>query len=493
MPTVLEGIVTKRRGHLDSIRRRISGLDPQTLPVSTRSLYDSLCHRQPYSPQRDPQSDETQSSPLPRGNKRFIMECKSASPSLGMIREHYQPGDIARIYSRYAAGISVLCEPERFGGDYDHLATVAQSTHLPVLCKDFIIDECQLHAARYFGADAVLLMLSVLDDDDYARLAQEATRLGLDILTEVVDDGEMERARAHGARIIGINHRNLHDLSIDLSRSGQLAPSAPLDAVVIAESGIRDHATVTRLAGPVNGFLVGSQLTGEPDIDLAARRLVFGDNKVCGLKTARAAQAARAAGAVYGGLILDENSPRTVTADEAVGIINAEPGLKYVAVSRHEQDWGRLALAGVHAVQVHEPVGSIEQERQLARKVTAEIAGEAGSPRYWRALSMTTDGAGAVAEMLIDEDLVDMLVLDSGRGGTGTSFDWTRIPDKIKQRSLLAGGLTLDNLDDALRVGCGGVDLNSGLEYGPSAGTWAHHKDAGKIAEAFGRIRAFID
>ena len=219
-------------------------MDPLTLPRSERSLYDSLA----------------------RPGTRFIMECKSSSPSLGMIREHYEPGTIASIYSRYAAGISVLCEPDRFGGDYDHLATVASTTHLPVLCKDFIIDECQIHAARYFGADAILLMLSVLDDATYTRLHSEADRLGLDVLTEVIDEEEAARAKKLGAKIFGVNHRNLHDLSIDIERSARLAPLAPEGALVVSESGIRDVETVRRLGGHSDGFLVGSHLTGTPDI-----------------------------------------------------------------------------------------------------------------------------------------------------------------------------------------------------------------------------------
>ena len=120
LPTVLENIVAGRKGHLDEIHARLHGVDFDTLPKSERSLYENL----------------------KRPGTSFILECKSASPSLGMIREHYEPGEIATVYSHgysKAAGISVLCEPDRFGGDYDHLATVASTTHLPVLCKDFIL------------------------------------------------------------------------------------------------------------------------------------------------------------------------------------------------------------------------------------------------------------------------------------------------------------------------------------------------------------------
>lgn len=178
LPTVLEEIVAHRRGDLPGIRRRVAHLDFGALPRSERSLYDNL----------------------KREGTSFIMECKSSSPSLGLIRADYKPGEIASVYSRYAAGSSVLCEPLRFGGDYDHLATVASSTHLPVLCKDFIIDEVQVYAARYFGADAILLMLSILDDASYAHLAGIAESLGMDVLTEVISEEEAVRASRLGPR-----------------------------------------------------------------------------------------------------------------------------------------------------------------------------------------------------------------------------------------------------------------------------------------------------
>lgn len=474
LPTVLEGIVENRRSHLAEIRARISHVDPGSLPRSERSLYASLG------------GDRAGGG---RGLNRFIMECKSSSPSLGMIREHYEPGVIASIYSRYASGISVLCEPDRFGGDYDHLATVASVTHLPVLCKDFIIDPVQLHAARYFGADAVLLMLSVLDDKDYAELAAEAERLGLDVLTEVIDGEEVERAIALGAKIFGVNHRNLHDLSIDLERSGQLAEMIPADAVVVAESGIRDNQTVRRLGGHANGFLVGSQLTSQPDIDAAARELVYGANKVCGLRTAGAAQTAKAAGAVYGGLIFEQASPRNVSRETAGKIIGAEPGLKYVAVSRREHGWAELLRPGIAAVQLQAPLKQTAQDEiDYLTGIRAEVGDEV---EIWRAVPMTSGQGAEIASALVAAGAVDRLVLDSGRGGTGATFDWSTIPAEVRDHALLAGGLRLDNLDHALAIGCAGLDLNSGLEYSAGAGEWQGHKDSGAVRRAFDRIRTF--
>ncbi|MBC3186505.1 bifunctional indole-3-glycerol-phosphate synthase TrpC/phosphoribosylanthranilate isomerase TrpF [Corynebacterium sp. zg-331] len=488
LPTVLEGIVTARRTHLADIRARISHVDPATLPRSTRSLYRHLGGGEQGSAARA---------------NRFIMECKSSSPSLGVIREHYEPGAIAAVYSRYASGISVLCEPERFGGDYDHLATVAATTHLPVLCKDFIIDPVQIHAARYFGADAILLMLSILDDDAYAALAAEAARLGMDVLTEIIDEDEVARALRLGAQIVGINHRNLHDLSIDLSRSRRLAALLPGDVVVVSESGIRDRATVSRLGSHSHAFLVGSQLTGQPDIDRAARRLVFGENKVCGLTRPSAAQAARAAGAVYGGLIFEEASPRHVSRETARAIITAEPGLDYVAVSRRTDGWAKLIEGiDVTAVQLHAPYrGSSAGERALLDSVRADLDSHGRRDvRIWRAVSMTHPDADATARYLAalagepgDEErggLLDRLVLDSGAGGTGRAFDWARVPAEARPISLLAGGLHAENLDRALAVGCAGMDLNSGVEYGPESGPWAGHKDAAALRRAFLLIRS---
>lgn len=459
LPTVLEGIVEGRKGHLDEIRQRVAHINFDTLPKSERSLYDNL--KQPGT--------------------SFIMECKSSSPSLGLIREHYEPGAIASVYSRYAAGISVLCEPDRFGGDYDHLATVASTTHLPVLCKDFIIDEVQVYAARYYGADAILLMLSVLDDEEYTRLSTLADSLGMDVLTEVIDEEEAKRATTLGAQIFGVNHRNLHDLSIDLTRSAQLAKLAPTDAVVVSESGIRDVETVRQLGAHSDGFLVGSQLTSQPDIDLAARELVYGPNKVCGLTSWSAAQTAKAAGAIYGGLIFEEASPRNVSRETCADIIAHEPGLKYVAVSRRTSNFAELIQNGIHAVQVHAPYqGSVEAELDLVGRVREAVGADV---EVWRAVSMSAADGGAVAEGL--HASVDKLVLDTHAGGSGETFEWADIPEEVKPKTLLAGGLNLANLEAALHVGCAGLDLNSGVEYPADAGDWAGRKDAGALRRAF--------
>lgn len=467
-PTILQEIVARRRTHLAGIAERLQGVDLEKLPPSTRSLYAAL------------KPDAAGAGPAGRGGHRFIMECKSASPSLGSIRADYHPGDIARVYSRYASAISVLCEPERFGGAYEHLATVAASTHLPVLCKDFIVDEVQIYAARYFGADAVLLMLSVVDDEEYSRLAGLAAKLGLDVLTEVVSVEEVQRAVALGATIMGCNHRDLHTLEIDLSRSAALAPHIPPEVAFVAESGVRTNETVRALGGLADGFLVGSQLTGEPDIDRACRELVFGPNKVCGLTSAAAAQTARAAGAIFGGLVIASQSPRFVTPDETAAIIAGEPGLDYVLVSRETSGFQEYLQPGVTALQIHAPHTTAQGERDLVARLRREV-GE--GIEIWRAVNLEALADRTVLDAIVDA--ADRIVLDSGAGGTGRQFDWSLIPPDIAGRCLIAGGITPHTVPAALRTGAAGVDLNSGVESQPGV------KDPAKVVAAFNAIRRF--
>lgn len=504
LPTVLENITAGRRKHLPEIQAQVAGIDPESLPRSERSLYNAL---------RGAEDFRTINGYPGRGRggregRHFIMECKSASPSLGMIRPSYDPAAIARIYSRYAVGISVLCEPDYFGGSYAHLAAVRANTHLPVLCKDFIVDRAQVIAARYYGADAILLMLSIVDDEEYAELSALAASLGLDVITEVITEEEVARATRLGAKIFGINHRNLHDLSIDLSRSERLEAAIPADAVVISESGVRDHATVRELSGHSDGFLVGSQLTSQADVDVAARELVYGLNKVCGLRTVAEAQLVRAAGAVYGGLIFEEASPRNVSRETAMEIIRETPHLRFVAVSRRTSGWGELAELGVHAVQIHSPYqGSVAAESELVTAVRAEVP---ESVQVWRAVSMTHEDGPAVAAALTNDGVVNMLILDSGDGGTGQAFDWSTIPEEVVKISLLAGGISAATVRAAKDTGVLGVDLNSGVEYtawdilgdspgaggkrvstkeSPSATDWSGYKDPGQVVRALQEAR----
>ena len=182
------------------------------------------------------------------GLPAYILECKRSSPSKGLICEDFDLPEIVQSYSPYATAISVLTEPQYFGGDFINLKIAKAATNLPILCKDFIVDAYQIYLARYYGADAVLLMLSVLRDDEYRYLANIAHTLGMGVLTEVNDEDEVRRALKLRAKVIGINNRDLRDLSIDLGKSERLRALMPAEQIVISESGIRHYHDIRKLS-----------------------------------------------------------------------------------------------------------------------------------------------------------------------------------------------------------------------------------------------------
>lgn len=198
-----------------------------------------------------------------------------------------------------------------------------------------------MYLARHYNADAVLLMLSVLSDEEYRVLADVAHSLSLDILTEVSNEEEMERAIALKANIIGINNRNLRDLSTDLATTERLVPmleKASHDYVVISESGIYTHQDVLRLAPISQGFLVGSALMAEDDLPRAVKTLVNGGVKVCGLTSIEQAQMAFDEGASFGGLIFAEKSPRCITKEQAHSITQSVNGAFVGVFVNHDID-----------------------------------------------------------------------------------------------------------------------------------------------------------
>ena len=189
-------------------------------------------------------------------------------------------------YAAHADAVSVLTDERFFGGSLQRLAEVRKRLEQPLLCKDFILEPYQVAEARAHGADAILLILAAVDDATWSACAAAAERFGMEVLTEVHDAEEVARATALGAAIIGVNHRNLQTLQVDMSTTARLAPRIPADRLVIAESGIASRRDVTTLRPHADAFLVGSALMREADLDGAVRRLVYGKTKVCGLTSA---------------------------------------------------------------------------------------------------------------------------------------------------------------------------------------------------------------
>ena len=410
-----------------------------------------------------------------KGKTAFILECKKASPSKGLIRPDFSPKKIAKIYGEYASAISVLTDEKYFQGDFAFLPQVRAEVSVPVLCKDFIIDAYQIYLARHHQADAVLLMLSVLNDEQYAELSAVAKSLNMGVLTEAISEDEIERAIRLGAEVIGINNRDLRDLKIDLNRTRELAPLIPKDRVVICESGIYQHAQVKELSHYANGFLVGSSLMEEDDLDMACRKLILGQNKVCGLTRAEDAQSAYEAGAVFGGLIFVEGSPRYVTLAQAQTIVEST-SLNFVGVFRNqtvETIRGYVEMLNLKAVQLHG-----DESESFIKKLRPLIPG----CQIWKAISVTNELPSL--EYSADRLLLDTKVGEQS-GGTGKTFDWSLIASLDKSKLMLAGGLTPDNVPEAIQIGCQGLDLNSGVENAPG------QKDSAKINRAFTAIRAY--
>jgi indole-3-glycerol phosphate synthase/phosphoribosylanthranilate isomerase len=295
------------------------------------------------------------------------------------------------------------------------------------------------------------------------------------ILTEVSNEAEVHRALALNAQIIGINNRDLRDLSTNLATTEALRKLIPDNKVVISESGIYTHQDVKRLAPLCNGFLIGSSLMAERDLERACRSVILGENKVCGLTRSQDAIAAYESGAVYGGLIFAPKSPRFVDLDCVKQVMQSAP-LAYVGVFvnatiadvvNHAQS---LKLA---AVQLHgqEDAVYINELRPLLPS----------NCQIWKAQAVKDSLPAPVNG--VDRHLYDTHS-DTQAGGTGKTFDWA-ILKETKQPFMLAGGLNPENIQGALYQGAHGLDLNSGVEQ--SAGK----KCPNKLNDAFISIRKY--
>ena len=211
----------------------------------------------------------------------LIAEVKQASPSKGVLRTQFAPADLAKAYQAGgAACLSVLTDAPYFKGSDADLIAARNAVILPVIRKDFMLDPYQIVESRALGADCILLILAALDDMQAAELADLAREWKMDVLVEVHDEREMDRAKGLGATLVGINNRNLKTLAIDLATTEKLAPRAPKGATLVCESGIETRADVDRMRRiGVQRFLVGSALMVQPDVTAAVRQLLGTDMK----------------------------------------------------------------------------------------------------------------------------------------------------------------------------------------------------------------------
>lgn len=399
----------------------------------------------------------------------FILECKKSSPSLGIIRKDFNLIQIANIYKRYAASISVLTEEKYFHGNMEHINIVRKCVSQPILCKDFFIDPYQIYLARYYNADAILLMLSVLNDIQYIELSKIAKKLGMGILTEINNIKELKRAIKLESSIIGINNRNLHDLSIDLNRTRNLS-SFIKNKIIISESGIKNNCQIKELSKIVNGFLIGSSLMSKSNLEKNIKSLIIGENKVCGLTRIIDAKIAEKCNAVYGGLIFVKNSPRKITIKTAQNI-TFQNKLKFVGVFQNQNIETIVEIIkkiSLYAIQLH---GSENKNyiHTLRQKLSKNI-------KIWKAFSIQSKIPS------LQWKNIDKYIFDSNSGGSNTSFNWGLLKGCILDNVILAGGINIDNCLIASRLKCSGLDLNSGVEKTPGI------KDHNKIKAIFKKI-----
>lgn len=255
LPGVLASIVDTKRAELAEIAHRTAELRRQAADAPEPRDFAGALRR--------------------AGELALIAECKRRSPGAGDIRPDLDPAALTRGYEAAgASALSVLTDETYFGGSTDDLAEARAATAIPVLRKDFTLESVHVLQARAAGADAVLLIVRILDDERLSRLQEEARSMGMAALVEVHDAAELRRALDAGARIVGINNRDLATFTTDLDTTLGLLESVPRDVTLVSESGIREPGDVTRLGeAGVDAVLVGESLLTAPDPSAAARRL----------------------------------------------------------------------------------------------------------------------------------------------------------------------------------------------------------------------------
>ena len=410
----------------------------------------------------------------------FICEVKKASPSKGIITEHFPYLDIAKEYEvAGAAAISVLTEPDFFKGDKKYLQEIVSTVKIPVLRKDFIIDEYQIYQAKVWGASAILLICACLDVPTLTKFRELADSLGLSSLVEAHDEHEVQMAIDCGARIIGVNNRNLKDFTVDVQNSVRLRNLVQDDVIFVSESGLETPEDIQVLRDNNIGVALMGEIFMRSPNKVEKLAYLYGPTyytpkvKMCGISKVETIPAVVEAKPDYMGLVFAP-SKRQVTVDQAKTLVeelhkqyatrynsgaeqSTNDEIKTVGVFVNETLDNLITIAkevNLDAVQLH---GDEDEAfiKALKEKTDVEV---------WKAVQIRS---AADAEAWIDSS-ADMLLFDAyhkdERGGTGEVFDWSCL-DEFERPFMLAGGIDSTNVARAIRtVRPYGIDISSGIE-----------------------------
>jgi len=416
----------------------------------------------------------------------FICEVKKASPSKGIIAEHFPYLEIAKEYEvAGAAAISVLTEPDFFKGDKTYLQEIASTVKIPVLRKDFIIDEYQIYQAKVWGASAILLICACLDVPTLTKFRELADSLGLSSLVEAHDEAEVQMAIDCGARIIGVNNRNLKDFTVDVQNSVRLRNLVEDDVIFVSESGLETPEDIQVLRDNNIGVaLMGETFMRSPN-KVEKLAYLYGPTyytpkvKMCGISKVETIPAIVDAKPDYMGLVFAP-SKRQVTVDQAKTLVE-ELHKQYVnRYNRGTEQYSNQTLihqefiktVGIFVNETLDNLVTIATEVNLDAvqlhgdedEAFIQSLKERTNVEVWKAVQIRS---AADAEAWIDSS-ADMLLFDAyhkdERGGTGEVFDWSSL-DEFERPFMLAGGIDSTNVARAIRtVRPYGIDISSGIE-----------------------------
>ena len=410
----------------------------------------------------------------------FICEVKKGSPSKGIIAEHFPYLDIAKEYEvAGAAAISVLTEPDFFKGDKKYLQEIASTVKIPVLRKDFIIDEYQIYQAKVWGASAILLICACLDVPTLTKFRELADSLGLSSLVEAHDEHEVQMAIDCGARIIGVNNRNLKDFTVDVQNSVRLRNLVQDDVIFVSESGLETPEDIQVLRDNNIGVaLMGETFMRSPN-KVEKLAYLYGPTyytpkvKMCGISKVETIPAVVEAKPDYMGLVF-ASSKRQVTVDQAKTLVEElhKQYTKRYNNGAEQSNNDEIKTVGVFVNETLDNLVSIATETNLDAvqlhgdedEAFIQSLKERTNVEVWKAVQIRS---AADAEAWIDSS-ADMLLFDAyhkdERGGTGEVFDWSCL-DEFERPFMLAGGIDRTNVARAIRtVRPYGIDISSGIE-----------------------------